>query len=332
MKKVICLTLLFGFLLVSRPTYDYANTVEGVIFRVNDANDEVVSIEYLPSFETSQNIVNNAEAKPRNVWRELSPLHSTRSDVERLFGVPETSIAWAHFYKFEKEAVNFRYAKGNCNLSDFGWNVPMDTILEIDVTPLVTILLSDLDLDLPNFERVESWHPENLFYYTNLEDGVTIQTRLLDGRERVDRIKYGPSTKDLGLACPPATVAFAKRMQDKSALQAMVDTERAFAKLVGRPGHASGICVLHCRRWNSFSAPSGKRKAVVCGTSPAAIRQAPAAQLVSGSCRHGPRGRPGIHHWSVGIQTRYSRRQVGGVGSFPDGLEAPAGRVMEICD
>lgn len=185
------------------PAYDYSNIADGVVYRVNDAEDEIISIEYLPSAKSCQNVINRIKHKPINVWRNLLPLHSTRSDVERLFGFPKTSIASDHIYKFEKEAVSFRYAEGNCSARDFGWNVPVNTILEIRVTPLITVLLGELELNLKNYERVESAHPENLFYYTSLEDGVTIQTRLLDGCERVVGIKYGPSRKDLELACPP---------------------------------------------------------------------------------------------------------------------------------
>jgi len=94
----------------------------------------------------------------------------------------------------------------NCDprFNGTGWEFLHFTADGLGFAPNVTVLLSDLDLDLPNYERVESSHPENLFYYTNLEDGVTIQTRLLDGCERVVSIKYGPSRKDQGLACPPA--------------------------------------------------------------------------------------------------------------------------------
>jgi hypothetical protein len=182
------------------PIYAYSNSTEGVVYRVDESADDIIAVEYLPSAKTCQD-VKNAHAKPRNVWRDLSPLHSTRSDVERLLGPPKTKSPSALIYKIETEAVTVRYARGNCNLDDSGWSVPLDTVLEINVAPLVTVLLSDLDLDLQNWERVESSHPENLFYYTNVEHGVTVETKYSDGCERVISIKYGPSRRDLGLAC-----------------------------------------------------------------------------------------------------------------------------------
>ena len=90
---------------------------------------------------------------------------------------------------------------GNCHPSDFGWNVPTDTILEISVTPKTTIGFTEMKVDLDKVERVEDQHT-NVVYYTNLEDGVTIKTRMIEGLETVVMIDYGPSRRDLRLACP----------------------------------------------------------------------------------------------------------------------------------
>jgi hypothetical protein len=185
------------------PIYAYSNSTEGVVYRVDESDDDIIGVEYLPSAKTCQDL-KNAHAKPRNVWRDLSPLHSTRSDVERFLGPPKTPSPSALIYKTETEAVTVRYARGNCNLDDSGWRVPLDTVLDINVAPLVTVLLSDLDLDLSKWERAESSHPENLFYYTDLEDGVILETKLQDGCERVVSIKYGASRRDRELTaiCP----------------------------------------------------------------------------------------------------------------------------------
>ena len=66
------------------------------------------------------------------------------------------------------------------------------------------------------------------------------------------------------------SLAFAKRMQDKSALEAMVDTEHAFAKMSEDQGTRPASW-LSLPTTEFFFVPGQSRKAVVCGTSFAAV-------------------------------------------------------------
>lgn len=81
-----------------------------------------------------------AQAK---AWRGIVPLHSTRADVERLLGEPATSSLVAKcrcFYDLGDETVTILYANGlGCAEPEErdgrvgGWNLPRDTVIEIDL-------------------------------------------------------------------------------------------------------------------------------------------------------------------------------------------------------
>ena len=118
-----------------------------------------------------------------------------------MLGRPTFTVSSTGDYKTQNEGVGVRYAKSNCG-SGGDWNVPIDTVLEISVTPMTTLLLDQLDLDLDKYSRAESTHPENVFYYLNSEDGIMIQTRLRGECETVTSIQYGHAKKDDNLRCP----------------------------------------------------------------------------------------------------------------------------------
>src|SRR5215217_6792736 len=67
-------------------------------------------------------------------WNGIVPLHSTRTDVERVLGIPlesgQTSI-----YHLGDELVKVDYAASPCRGSLPGWNVPPDTVLQVHLIP-----------------------------------------------------------------------------------------------------------------------------------------------------------------------------------------------------
>lgn len=63
-----------------------------------------------------------------NSWKGLTPLVSTRADVERILGKPQNPKT--HFeYEVEEGKVSFSYQEKIC---DNGWNVPKDRLISID--------------------------------------------------------------------------------------------------------------------------------------------------------------------------------------------------------
>src|SRR5688572_11387406 len=85
-----------------------------------------------------------AEAKD---WRGIVPLRSTRVDVERALGKPNAPYGR---YKIENEEAVIVYSGERCAN---GWNVPRDTVLSIDVSPIGNKRLSEFNLDLSKYRK-----------------------------------------------------------------------------------------------------------------------------------------------------------------------------------
>jgi hypothetical protein len=135
-------------------------------------------------------------------WRGIVPLHSTRSDVEKLLGTP--AIARDNFatYVLDHEKVTFDYAVGRCNERTAKWNVPSGTVVSIVVMPkLQGVKFRELTSDFTKFKKVQDEHVLNIFHYTDQQDGVRYEVDESDGT--VSLIHYFPASKDEYLRCPP---------------------------------------------------------------------------------------------------------------------------------
>jgi hypothetical protein len=154
----------------------------------------------IPCLCTVLAVVGASQAKG---WRGLVPLHSTRTDVERLLGAPKESRGVGFKYETKDEQVFVFYSAGPCKESPLNdWNVPRDTVLSITVHPNAKLLVDDLKLDKMKYERVLDYHVQGVVYYFSKEDGVRISARLLEKEgEDVDSITYDPTAQDRSLRC-----------------------------------------------------------------------------------------------------------------------------------
>ena len=152
--------------------------------------------------QAKQAAMQNSAAEPLNTWNGLIPLKSTRADVERLFGKPKIMIGSAPLYEFDKENVIFTYAVGGCEQLSW-WNVPRDTILDIEIIPQGALSVKDTGFDLTKFSQYKTEHPE-LLIYVNKKEGVTIRTKTIGIPNAVVSIKLEGASRDLALACPPS--------------------------------------------------------------------------------------------------------------------------------
>lgn len=141
-------------------------------------------------------------------WRGLIPLHSTRTDVERVLG--PSSGDCRCIYRTEEEVVSVIYSRTNCKGNVPGWNVPAETVLEFTVMPLKRQdKFSELRLDKRRFVRTQD-HVATTAYYTNLAMGIRYQ---VSRGEVVDSVTYIPQLKDRRLRCagfPPYDGGIAK--------------------------------------------------------------------------------------------------------------------------
>lgn len=136
-------------------------------------------------------------------WRGIEPLHSTRKDVERLFGSKLVQCGGsACIYDLNEEIIFVLYATDSgCKNDDAttAWKVPVDTVIEIGVRFKEDKLLSDLQFDLSKFEKVEDEHLPGWIYYVNLDEGVRIE----GGLRTASSVRYFQSAKDTYLRCRP---------------------------------------------------------------------------------------------------------------------------------
>ena len=134
-------------------------------------------------------------------WHGIVPLHSTRADVERLFGpAAEQDNELMSVYKLEREVVVVQYAAGPpCGADGFHiWQVPRDTVLSIRVAPRTQIRFSELHIDESQYKVTDGGHVPNYTYYTNDKEGVQVEVT----QSLVMSISYYPGAKDDDLRCP----------------------------------------------------------------------------------------------------------------------------------
>jgi|ERR1041385_7893212 hypothetical protein len=140
-------------------------------------------------------------------WRGIVPLHSTRTDVERLLGSPTESMdTFSVRYKMKDESVEIRYSKGlPCGIGEkySQWQVPENTVLSVFVTLLTPITPSQMGIDETKYKKKSGGHRPEDVYYISEKDGESV--RVFQGE--VQDINYYPSLADASVACPGVKIA-----------------------------------------------------------------------------------------------------------------------------
>lgn len=131
-------------------------------------------------------------------WNGVVPLHSTRADVERIFGPSTTECKCV--YKTPDAVIQVDYALDRCKGALPGWNVPADTVLSFTVRPMIQQKLSNLKLEIGRYtvRRDDAFTT----YYANREEGMEYAV-LPNGM--VNSVTYVPSSRDYGLGCSRLT-------------------------------------------------------------------------------------------------------------------------------
>jgi hypothetical protein len=104
-------------------------------------------------------------------------------------------------YDLKDERVNITYSTLPCAKGwPYGWNVPSDTVISIVTYPKTKRVLSELQVDLNKFKRIDRPENQRVTYY-NDDEGITIQT---EANQQIASIEYLPSNSDSYLRCPEA--------------------------------------------------------------------------------------------------------------------------------
>jgi hypothetical protein len=140
--------------------------------------------------------------KSRN-WRDIVPLVTKRAEVEALLGHPTRGSGFILSYDTQDERITIWYGGAKPAKDDLcKWNVNADTVFSFIVAPKKKQLLSQLGLNLTEFEKQKDREIEGVFYYFNKKDGITVLTRTVECEETVEGVHYSPRLIDRQKYCP----------------------------------------------------------------------------------------------------------------------------------
>lgn len=127
-------------------------------------------------------------------YRGIVPLHSTRSEVERLLG--RSSAQCKCLYKTNNATVYVEYAVDNCKGIIPGWNVPKDTVLRLTVRSEIQRQFSDLNLDLSKYKMRQD--DTFTMYYSSGKEGIEYE---VSRSGAITSISYVPPITEKNLRC-----------------------------------------------------------------------------------------------------------------------------------
>lgn len=74
-----------------------------------------------------------------NSWKDIKVMRSTRKDVRAILN-QEGDGSIFEIYSIKDATIDISYSYGKCNEKlNSGWNVPADTVIEVNFTPLTDI-------------------------------------------------------------------------------------------------------------------------------------------------------------------------------------------------
>jgi len=138
-------------------------------------------------------------------WRGLSPVKSTRMDVERTLGRPDQNLNNEMLtYRFQSMEVDFYFTtnpKCQKQLPSTSWDVPSDTVTAIDVTFRPQPLVADTGIDLTKYKKIEAGGDLlDRYNYFNADDSFAIEV----GNNYLAGYHYRPGSKHEYLRCEPS--------------------------------------------------------------------------------------------------------------------------------
>ena len=137
-------------------------------------------------------------------WRGLSPLKSTRLDVERTLGSPDSKgDNQMTYYLSDVTVVLFFSTNPKCEnkLPYTSWNVTSDTVTAIDVSFRHPPLVAEARFDLAKFKKIKG--PSDMigrYYYLNADGSFAIE----GDDNHIAGYHYRPGSKQNHLRCEPS--------------------------------------------------------------------------------------------------------------------------------
>ena len=138
-------------------------------------------------------------------WRGIVPLHSTRAEVERLLGPPDTDRGAAIFYNVDFSRVSFHFPQSPCGGPGASWNVAPNIVTDIWViqNPPHEVRLGDIKLG-DGFRTEKDPELGYILNYINDADGISYQVDK-SWSDTITLTEYFPAAKDNHMRCPIVT-------------------------------------------------------------------------------------------------------------------------------
>lgn len=135
------------------------------------------------------------QSQPKG-WRGIEPLNSSREDVERLLGHCSEGKRDYCVYKTDLETILVVYSDGPCEKGwPFGYNVPTNTVIRLEVSPVRYLTISALGLKLDEYET--KVNKDGSLMYVNHRQGVAVRVF----EEKVGSVIYGSTSEHNHLRC-----------------------------------------------------------------------------------------------------------------------------------
>lgn len=137
-----------------------------------------------------------------NVWNGITPLKSTRADVEKILGqpTPNSRAKFAASYSTKWGKVSVLYSTGPCSVTpSHGWDVPELTVISLSVYPQPEPDFDESQINMKEFEKRPDPEILSSVAYTNKKDGVVISVNSWD--KVVYGYHYFPESRYENLKC-----------------------------------------------------------------------------------------------------------------------------------
>lgn len=176
--------------------------------------------------------INSASAKS---WRGIEPFHSTRADVERLFGLPVDKVAGMWIYDFPEERAFISFSSGEpCEEGlPGGFKLPKDIVVYINTSPTIQKKMEELLTSGKEYDHFIDPHTSSIHYFDS-EEGITF---IVSGGLVHQISYYGPDAEEKNYLCGEYKYAGPIRSDMKRPTVAQMPFER-FGNIRSDEAHA----------------------------------------------------------------------------------------------
>jgi len=142
----------------------------------------------------------------KTLWRQkVLLLHSTRADVEKLFGKPSSGQGYLVGYKLNNGMLDLGYYPfDHCTPSHSvpaDLNIPEWTVTEIDFRPDAQPKVASLHLNLSRFRKAHM-DPDLPDFMSYFDDQEGIEYTVDESNHTLNNVRYFPGSRYDALRCP----------------------------------------------------------------------------------------------------------------------------------